>query len=53
MRPCLEDFIDVMACEFRFDLRGGAQRDLEDSSRSTTPRTRAGGRDDDAVLPSP
>jgi hypothetical protein len=30
MRPCLEDFIDVMAYEFRFDLRPGAVRILQD-----------------------
>jgi hypothetical protein len=30
MRPSLEDFIDIMAYEFRFDLRAGAQALLED-----------------------
>lgn len=30
MRPCLEDFIDMCAYEFRFDLRANATRALED-----------------------
>jgi hypothetical protein len=29
MRPCLEDFIDLMAYEFQFDLHSGASNTLE------------------------